>query len=160
METQFNNSWNLWYHHNRNNWKKTSFKKIYTINNINDFWILFNNWNEIGGLLKHHFFLMRDGVLPLWEDINNKNGGCWSYKKKNTEIEELWEQMAVYIVGETLSKNELDINGISISIKNNGYSVIKIWNKECKNNSLTNINSDLLKKWGTDLIYIANITDK
>jgi hypothetical protein len=26
------------------------------------------------------FFIMREHILPLWEDESNKNGGCFSYK--------------------------------------------------------------------------------
>jgi hypothetical protein len=41
--------------------------------------------------------------------------------------------------------------------KENNNVVIKIWNNNSKNNSLKLINENLLKKWGTEIIYIAHI---
>jgi hypothetical protein len=157
---KFKSSWGLWYHHNKNNWKKNSFKLLCTIESVEEFWLVFNNWNKLGGLLNNHFFLMKTGIVPIWEDKNNINGGCWSYKKLNSDIESIWTDISVHLVSEAISNVEDDINGISITIKNNGYSVLKIWNRECSNNSLSNLNNNLLEKWGTDLIYIANVSIK
>jgi len=43
--------------------------------------------------------------------------------------------------------------------KKNNNTVIKIWNKNSKNNSLKLINENILKKWGMDIIYIAHMPD-
>jgi translation initiation factor 4E len=159
-QTEFESTWTLWYHHQKNNWKLQSYKKIYTIKTIEDFWKLFNNWNKIGGILNQHYFLMRDDIGPIWEDNNNKNGGCWSYKKQNGDIFDLWTDLSVYMLGENLSSNPKSINGISVCLKNDGYSVIKIWNKSSLDNSLSNLNHEILKKWGMDLMYMAHIPEK
>lgn len=160
IDQEFENSWNLWYHHQRNNWKLHSYKKIYTIKTIIEFWELYNNWNKIGGILNQHYFLMKNDITPIWEDPNNATGGCWSYKKPNFDIQELWTDLSMCLIGETLSSNPDNINGISVCLKNDGYSVIKIWNRDSKDNSLVNLNHDILKKWGTDLIYMAHIPEK
>ena len=39
----FNTPWHLWYHHELDNWKVSGYRKIFTINTINDFWDLHNN---------------------------------------------------------------------------------------------------------------------
>ena len=43
--------------------------------------------------------------------------------------------------------------------KKSNYCVIKIWNTNSANNSMKNINKNILKKWGTDLIYISHNSD-
>ena len=43
--------------------------------------------------------------------------------------------------------------------KKNNYSVVKIWNKNSKDNSLSLLNENILKKWGMDIIYIAHIAE-
>ena len=76
----FSTPWHLWYHHELDNWKISGYRKIFTINTISDFWDLHNNIEYIGGINNQNFFLMRDGVEPIWEDPKNRNGGCWSIK--------------------------------------------------------------------------------
>ena len=38
-------------------------------------------------------FLMKDNINPLWEDDNNKNGGCFSFKVFNKDIETVWKKV-------------------------------------------------------------------
>ena len=48
-------------------------------------------------------------------------------------------ELSVFLVGENLmkdKKNTMDINGVSISPKK-GFSIIKIWNSDNKNNKKT-----------------------
>ena len=50
--------------------------------------------------------------------------------------------------------------GLSICLKKNNNTVVKIWNKNSKNNSLKLINNTILNKWGMDIIYIAHMPEK
>jgi len=159
LETKFHREWNLWYHHDKDNWKIDGFKNIYDIKNIGDFWQLFNNWDKMGGINQKHYFLMEKNTTPIWEDPENKKGGCWSYKVHENQSQELWEDLSLYLVSEKLSKNPNDITGISICLKKNNYSVIKIWNRNSKENSLVLLNETILKKWGMEIIYIAHIPE-
>ena len=102
---------------------------------------------------------MQDGVAPIWEDPINKSGGCWSFKVNEQQAQELWDDLSVYLVTENLSKKKNDITGLSICLKKNNNSVIKIWNKNSKDNSLVLLNEGILKKWGMDIIYIAHIPE-
>ena len=159
MEQQFKNNWNLWYHHEKDNWTIAGYKMIYTVGTIADFWKLYNNWNKIGGLNNKHFFIIKDNITPIWEDPSNLHGGCWSFKIFSYQSPELWEDLSVYLVGGELSSDSDDIVGLSICLKKNNYSVIKIWNKDSKKNSLSYLNENILKKWGMDIIYIAHMPD-
>ncbi len=103
---------------------------------------------------------MQDDITPIWEDPKNINGGCWSFKVHEDQAVELWEDLSVYLVCDKLCPTlEDEIVGLSICMKKNNNVVIKIWNKKSKNNSLKLINEKILKKWGTDIIYIAHMPD-
>ena len=156
--TKLPNSWNLWYHYDKDNWKIDGFKKVYSITSGSDFWQLYNNWDKLGGINQRHYFLMQDGVSPIWEDPINKSGGCWSFKISENQVMKLWEDLSVYLVTNNLCPNySNNIYGLSISLKKNNNSIIKIWNKDSSKNSLNLINKNILNKWGTNIIYIAHV---
>lgn len=152
------NNWSLWMHQSKNNWSISGFNKLYTVKTITDFWILQNSWEENGGIHLNKYFLMKNDIHPIWEHEENKNGGCWSFKVRDSQSQELWDDLASYMVSGNLASDTEDINGISITKKKNGWVVLKIWNKNNKKSSLKNINYDILRKWGLDVIYIAHLT--
>jgi len=159
LENKLLRNWCLWIHKDKENWKISGFQNVYTLKTVNDFWQLYNNWDKIGGINQRHYFFMEEGITPIWEDDNNKKGGCWSYKIHENQAQELWDDLSVYLVTEKLSKKQNDITGLSICLKKNNYSVIKIWNRNSKENSLALLNETILKKWGMDIIYIAHIPE-
>lgn len=74
-------------------------------------------------------FLMRENVSPLWEDENNKNGGCFSYKVINKHVVQVWRDIMYLTTGDSLGLNRdytNTINGITISPKKN-FCIVKIW---------------------------------
>ena len=154
------NKWTIWYHHEKDNWELSGYKNIYEINTVGEFWKLYNNWYKIKGINSKHYFLMKNNISPLWEDPENINGGCWSFKVLDTEAEKLWTELSCYLVCNQLIEDSNDIIGLSICLKKNNFSVIKIWNKNSKNNSLSLINKKIIKKWGTDIIYIAHMPNQ
>lgn len=158
MNTELSSQWNIWYHHEKDNWKISGYKKIYEIKTVSDFWKFYNNWDKVGGVTNKHFFLMKEGVNPIWEDPLNINGGCWSFKIQEEHAEELWKDLSTYLVCNKLCLTiPEEIMGLSVCLKKNNNTVIKIWNKNSKNNSLKLINETILKKWGMDIIYIAHM---
>jgi hypothetical protein len=159
LETKLSRQWSLWYHQDKDNWKITGFKNIYTMETINDFWQLYNNWDKLGSINQKHYFLMQKEITPIWEDENNRKGGCWSFKVHENQAQELWDDLSIYLVTEKLSSKQNDITGLSICLKKNNYSVVKIWNRNSKENSLALLNEAILKKWGMDIIYIAHIPE-
>lgn len=158
MNTKLKYNWNLWFHHEKDNWKISGYKNFYKIETVSDFWKFYNNWDKVGGITNKHFFLMKEDVSPIWEDNNNINGGCWSFKIQEEQAEDLWEDLSTYLVCGTLCPSISEqILGLSICLKKNSNTVVKIWNNNSKNNSLKLINETILKKWGTDVIYIAHM---
>lgn len=160
MDTKLKYNWNIWYHHEKDNWKLSGYNCIYQIKTIDDFWKFYNNWDKVGGVTNKHFFLMREDVTPIWEDMMNISGGCWSFKIQEDQADELWEDLSTNLVCGILCPSINDeIMGLSICLKKNSNTVVKIWNKNSKHNSLKLINETILKKWGMDIIYIAHMPE-
>ena len=159
MDEEFENSWKIWFHNLRDVWTIDGYKKIYTINTIRDYWKLYNNWDKLGTISNKHFFIMKEEIQPIWEDESNKNGGCWSFKVNESNAQDLWDDLSKYLVTEKLSSVKDDIVGLSACLKKNNFSVIKIWNKNSKNNSINLLSSDIISKWGNDIIYIAHMPE-
>ena len=163
MTNDLNNIWNLWFHYTKDDWTIDGYKNIYTISSVADFWKLYNNWDDLGGITYKQFFLMKNDVKPIWEDETNRNGGCWSFKIDEINSSELWEELSILLVSEELlndNNTENEIVGLSICLKKNNFCVIKIWNNNSKLNSIKLLNNNILKKWGLDLIYIANVPNE
>jgi hypothetical protein len=158
MDNNFDNSWNVWYHHTKDNWEIDGYKKIYKIDNGIDFWKLYNNWESLGGITSRHFFIMKDNTLPVWEDPVNMKGGCWSYKILDSMASELWEDLSLLLVTNELVQGTVSL-GLSLTLKKNNTCVVKIWNDDSNKNSIKYINKNILKKWGTDIIYIAHMAE-
>jgi hypothetical protein len=157
--TKFNDTWVLWYHHSPNNWKLDGYKEIYSINTIQEYWNVFNNLNIIGGITSLHFFLMRKGVTPLWEDPKNKSGGCWSIKVTKDMAPNIWELLSILLITESVlsdPKSYINVNGLSICIKNNSSAIIKIWISNNSFNSINNLHKKIVDKFGYNIIYKYN----
>jgi len=136
----------LWYHdiHNKD-WSIKSYRKICNIITIADFWKLFNNFDRLNYKFKH-FFLMKKNVQPIWEHETNRNGGICSFRIELKVALKLWELIAIYMVCGQLTNNYDDINGISFSPKNH-WVIIKIWNKDSKNDISKFINEAIFNKF-------------
>tara|TARA_B100000427_G_C15139923_1_gene433961 strand:- start:57 stop:533 length:477 start_codon:yes stop_codon:yes gene_type:complete len=130
---QFNNKWNVWYHSiNDNRWSNDSYTNVFNISNLYDFKAFKSVIND-KILHKCMFFLMKDNIFPTWEDENNKNGCCVSYKISNkTLYRDFYNILLNILIGNIMKNkdNENIVNGISISPKKE-FNIIKIWFKNC-----------------------------
>lgn len=125
--------WVLWAHlPHDTNWKETSYKKIYTIQSLEAAITLVHTLPD--KLIKNcMLFIMREGIKPMWEDEQNRKGGCFSYKVSNKQIISTWTNLVYKLVCENLTcnvKNTTTINGITISPKRN-FCIVKLWLKNC-----------------------------
>ena len=73
---------------------------------------------------------MKEDIFPNWEDPDNRNGGCLSFKIPSTNIISGWEELLLKCFTEKIISPEHadEINGISISPKKE-FNIIKIWFK-------------------------------
>ena len=124
--------WTLWAHlPHDTDWTMKSYKTIYTFQNMEQAISLCEIIPE-KMIQNCMMFLMRDGIMPLWEDKKNRNGGCFSYKISNNTVANIWRKLFYCIVGETTTKNkDIIINGFTISPKKN-FCIVKIWTENCK----------------------------
>jgi len=129
MDTPLNTPWTLWYHAiTDKSWIKNSYKELYTVDNVYALRSLHDT------LLRHHlqngmFFLMRDDVFPTWEDPDNREGCCVSYKVSGDVLKEQWDFIVNQVVGENILQDESmvqEVTGVSIAPKKE-FNVIKIW---------------------------------
>ena len=147
---KFTSEWNLWYHHELNNWRVDGYRKIFHVKNIKDYWDLHNNIDCLGGITNQQFFLMRDNILPIWEDTFNRNGGSWSIKLNDiSNVFNVWIKLSSMMVGETIIKDEKSranklVVGLSINLRNSNVCIIKIWNNDKKVNDIGLLNPKLV----------------
>jgi hypothetical protein len=159
------NNWNVWLHHIKDNWKIDGYKKIYNIETIDDFWLFNNNIQLVSGindsLNNLQIFMMKNDVLPIWEDNNNRNGGCWSIKVNNIDAYDIWVNLGIYMIGETLLNENCaqEITGLSYCQKNNTSSIIKIWAGNSKNISFDCLNKKIVDSFGYNMIFKSHLAE-
>lgn len=154
----FNDIWHVWYHHELNVWTSDGYKRIFTIRTMKDFWSFFNNLSCLGGINMLHYFIMRAGIVPIYEDPKNRNGGTWSTLVPPDKAEENFIRLAMSVIGETLCDKNQNITGFSANIKS-GLSVIKVWNSNKAENSvklLKGIDTILKEKQG-HILYRVHV---
>ena len=153
-----NSKWTLWYHKsNDTDWSLESYIKLATFSSIEEFGIVYNNLKPIH-IQNSMLFLMREGINPIWESPENKEGGCFSFKIYRQDIYEAWNELSYFLIGENILKEKNDfscVNGISISPKKT-FSIIKIWLKNHDNNESSKFN-EINKFTFLDAIYKKHV---
>jgi hypothetical protein len=130
---KLNDKWTLWAHlPHDTDWTPKSYKNIFTMSSVEEAITITETLPEI--LVKNcMLFIMRQGIKPIWEDVKNRNGGCFSYKVINKNVYDVWRELTYVLVGDTISSNDsfvASVNGITISPKKN-FCIIKIWMANC-----------------------------
>ena len=145
------NKWTIWFHHiNDSNWNEDSYTKIKDITSIKDYYEVITYLDNINAGM---FFFMKDCIFPRWEDINNMDGGFWSFRVLKADANNVWKTLLAYTVGNTLTNKLEDmdeINGLSISPKINN-SIIKIWTKDASKNNINIFNKNIIETLGEAL---------
>ena len=153
---QLSDKWIMWFHDPFDTeWGLESYIKICEMDSIEKFWQIFNRIDKnlfIDGM----FFIMKDGINPLWEDKKNINGGCWSYRIQKKIAYDSWLNLSMGLCGNMLTDqiHSQSINGISISPKKS-FCIIKIWNNDSKINNVKVINQ-IEKLENRESIYKAH----
>jgi hypothetical protein len=124
----------LYYHlPNDKNWKFESYKLIQTLSTIEETISL--NENLPNNIIKYcMLFMMKTGILPIYEDPRNIHGGYFSYKVYNKYVVDIWKKMVYAFCGGSIMTNKENmkyVNGITISPKKN-FCILKIWLENLK----------------------------
>jgi hypothetical protein len=143
---KLSNKWTLWYHNiNDNDWSEGSYTKVKELTELNDYCEIVK---YIDNVYAGMFFLMKDTIFPRWEDINNIDGGYWSFRILKKDSITTWNKLMAYVIGNTLTDGMDEINGISISPKINNC-IIKIWNKDYNKKPV--FNTKIIQFLGEDI---------
>jgi hypothetical protein len=142
---QLENTWVLWSHFpQEDNWSLDSYKKICDFVDVEGTAAITEIIPE--NMIKNcMLFIMREGILPIWEDSKNRNGGCFSYKISNKQVVTVWKDLTYVLVGETISKDKSfvdDISGITISPKKN-FCIVKIWMNNCNHQNAMVVTNEI-----------------
>jgi translation initiation factor 4E len=127
------NKWTLWNHlPHETDWSINGYKVVDTVNTV----------EQTVGLCKaippvlpqtSMLYFMKNNIKPIWEDVNNRRGGCFSYQIPSNVVADVWTRLCFALTGNTLSDNSqcmATINGITVSPKKK-FCIIKIWMSGC-----------------------------
>ena len=126
--------WTLWAHlpHNTD-WSIKSYINIYTFTSVEETIAVTETLPPV--LVENcMLLLMKEGIKPTWEDPQNRNGGCFSYKVSNKNVAKVWKDLTYVVVGRSISNQITYVNkvtGVTISPKKN-FCIIKIWLSSCE----------------------------
>ena len=127
------NEWTLWAHlPHDTDWSTKSYRNVHTVSTVEATIALMESLPEVL-VANCMLFIMKKGIIPVWEDKHNRTGGCFSYKIPNKTVYSIWKELTYMLVGETLSENKKfvdTITGITISPKKS-FCIIKIWLSTC-----------------------------
>ena len=121
-------TWTVYSHLPYNNdWTVDSYQTVFKTDILEQF-IVFSELLSDVIIKKCMLFIMKNDIQPMWEDDNNKNGGCFSYKIQNENVISVWKKLSYKLIGNSLLKPGIvnTISGITISPKRN-FCIIKIW---------------------------------
>ena len=121
-----NNEWVIYFHDFMDtNWNRESYEKLVSIDNVVDFWTIFNIIKE--KLSVGMFFFMKKNIFPKWDDNENTKMSYVSIKILKTNASFFMEKILMHLMTDTLYTNNPQlINGLSISPKKN-FCICKIW---------------------------------
>jgi hypothetical protein len=131
--------WTVWKHENSDsNWGIESYKAIYEINSIGGLWRFLHVFDNLDKTVRQ-YYVMRHGILPIWEDNDNRNGGICSiminniyrytqHVPGNNIGVDTFIACCILILNESFILHNANINGICYSVKNRNV-LIKLWVK-------------------------------
>lgn len=141
-----NDKWAIYFHDPfDHNWDLSSYILISVVETVEDFVEIYSSYEEL--FYNGMFFIMRENITPRWEDENNKDGGCFSFKVSKCLMQDKLFELCAQTLGETIGKTTIlskNINGISICPKKN-YYIIRIWIKNSSYAGFNNYNISIPK---------------
>lgn len=128
-------------------WSIKSYKTIGQFSRIDEMLEFFKQMPPVL-IEKGMLFVMKENILPLWEDHENKLGGSFCYKVPLSQVVETFKLMVYALAGRCISSNMAfveDVTGITISPKLGGFCILKIWTSGTKYQDPTIVNAKIFK---------------
>ena len=130
---KLSNKFVFWYHIIDNSSSedyKAQIKKLAEFDTLDDFWAIFQYLKKPDDYKQPvEMQLFKEGIKPMWEDENNKNGGKIALKLRKEYSNLVWEELVFAFIGGYLAKEIKDeINGLVINCKKD-FNTLQIWTK-------------------------------
>ncbi|KAJ8522043.1 hypothetical protein ON010_g17748 [Phytophthora cinnamomi] len=127
---ELNEPWAIW--EQREQGKNMSYGdklfKLCSFSTVEEFWGYWNNIPSPSQVLfdgftrkkfadrtVEGFAVFKEGIVPEWEDPENKNGGEWSIRKEvgAQELDEFWEKLVLGAIGELIDPGN-EVTGVRV----------------------------------------------
>jgi len=156
-----NFEYSLYAHHQKDRtWNEKSYLELCTVDDTDTFWKLMNTIENQKLYETFSLFFMKHKIKPVWEDPQNKNGGCWSFKitPDNSEhTHDIWVNTCIKCISKEIIESSENVNGVSI-IPKDTHIIIKVWVKNSNRCEFKKEFSELLRsKRGIYQPHQANI---
>lgn len=129
------NRWALWYlKADRNKEWEDCLKMVSLFDTVEEFWSLYNHIQSAGGLnWGSDYYLFKEGIKPMWEDVNNVQGGRWLVvvdKQRRTQLlDHYWLELLMAIVGEQFDEFGEYVCGAVVNVRQKGDKV-SLWTRD------------------------------
>ena len=133
-EKKLENKFVFWYHIINNTPSdqdyKAQIKKLAQFDTLENFWAIFQYLKKPDDIKQPiEFQLFKEGIAPMWEDEQNKNGGRIALKLRKEYSNLVWEELVFAFIGGYFAKEIKDeINGLVINCKKD-FNTLQIWTK-------------------------------
>jgi hypothetical protein len=118
-------------------WTAKDFAVLCVLRSIDDVWT-FEKFvtTESRELILAYMVVMKEGILPIWEDPQNANGGCWSIKVDLVDSVCCLFEFLILMVSDEITTKSGTVNGFSFSAKNSYNTIIQIWGNDREYNHI------------------------
>lgn len=103
-------------------------KPIHSFQTVEDFFACYTHMKKPALYPQGAFInIFVDGVKPMWEDEQCKDGGRWVIKVPKSHTNKIWEDIVYHMLGEQFRPDN-EVLGLVLGIKQN-FDIISLWNK-------------------------------
>ncbi|KAL2221053.1 translation initiation factor eIF 4e-like domain-containing protein [Thermoascus aurantiacus ATCC 26904] len=130
----FQYRWTIWHdkHTDSENYENRLYVLHEDVADIATFYRVYNNypWDKIR--LRDSVHIFRKGVKPVWEDPENLNGGCWTFRVPKAKAQAFFHEIAILCMANefqaAIQEEHDHVLGVSTSVRFNSH-LISVWNK-------------------------------
>ncbi|XP_053602859.1 eukaryotic translation initiation factor 4E-1A-like [Plodia interpunctella] len=127
------NTWSFWLQANKSKEWKDNLIELTNFDTVEDYWCLYHYMKSPSELKSgQDYAIFKKGILPMWEDGQNRRGGRWLImveKGNHAMLDRIWLDTVLLVIGENFADND-SINGVVVYIR--PYSKIGVWTKDFK----------------------------
>ncbi|CAE1245191.1 EIF4E [Acanthosepion pharaonis] len=127
--------WGLWFYKvdKAKTWA-SNLKLVTSFDTVEDFWSLYNHVQRASKLPPGcDYSMFKDGIQPMWEDEQNKQGGRWvinlNKQQRHLELDNFWQETLLCLIGEAFDDSSFNVCGAVVSIRNKGDK-LGLWTRD------------------------------